>query len=345
VTGDIGQITVSGANAVFARTNLVPFQVTMTDVERVDFRGLEGDDSLSFGSLAGTSVTQVLFSGGAGDDKLNADTTTTPISADGGDGNDAIFTGSGDDSISGGDGLDRLFGGGGNDTIIDDIGASSELNGGAGNDTIYGGAGNDYITGGDGNDTISGGTDGQDSLFGGAGNDYIVAADADNNGIGSVLDGGAGSNQLYSLVGSGKDYAVGGEGADTIVTGGGSDIIFGNDGNDTILAGTGTDYIYGGAGNDLIYTDDLITNSQDFVYVSGLSGFGTGIDTVTDFKPGAGGDVAVIVGTPGLTSFAQVQAKTTTSGLYSAITLSNTDQLYLYNVTPGQLTADNFLFL
>jgi Ca2+-binding RTX toxin-like protein len=160
-----------------------------------------------------------------------------------------------------------------------------------------------------------------------------------------VLDGGAGANQLYALVGKGNDYAVGGEGADIIATGAGSDYIFGNAGNDTIVAGTGTDYIYGNAGNDFIYTDDLITNSQDFVYVSGLSGFGTGVDTVADFTPGVGGDVAVIVGTSGLTSFAQVQAKATDVGVYTVVDLGGGNQLFLYNVDPGQLTADNFLFL
>jgi hypothetical protein len=40
-----------------------------------------------------------------------------------------------------------------------------------------------------------------------------------------------------------------------------------------------------------------------------------------------------------------VQAAMTDVGVYTAITLSATDQLYLYNVDPGQLTADNFLFL
>jgi tripartite-type tricarboxylate transporter receptor subunit TctC len=68
-------------------------------------------------------------------------------------------------------------------------------------------------------------------------------------------------------------------------------------------------------------------------------------DTVADFTPGPGGDVAVIVGTPGLTSFAQVQAAMTDVGVYTVISLSATDQLYLYNVDPGQLTVDNFLFL
>jgi hypothetical protein len=55
--------------------------------------------------------------------------------------------------------------------------------------------------------------------------------------------------------------------------------------------------------------------------------------------------VAVIVGTPGLTSFTQVQAKTTNVDPYTVIDLSGGNQLFLYNVDPGQLTADNFLFL
>ena len=115
----------------------------------------------------------------------------------------------------------------------------------------------------------------------------MVAADGNNDGIGAVLDGGAGSNQLFALVGLGNDYAVGGELDDFIATGAGSDFIFGNAGDDTIVAGTGTDFIYGNAGNDFIYTDDLITNSQDFVYVSGLAwvrhrgGYGRGLHAGT----------------------------------------------------------------
>jgi len=55
--------------------------------------------------------------------------------------------------------------------------------------------------------------------------------------------------------------------------------------------------------------------------------------------------VVVILSTPGLTSFAQAQAAMTDVGVYTVVTLSANDQLYLYNVDPGQLTADNFLFL
>lgn len=66
-------------------------------------------------------------------------------------------------------------------------------------------------------------------------------------------------------------------------------------------------------GNARIDADDTQTNSRDFVYVSGLAGFGTGVDTAADFTPGPGGDVAVILGARGLTSFAQLQANMTDS--------------------------------
>jgi hypothetical protein len=108
---------------------------------------------------------------------------------------------------------------------------------------------------------------------------------------------------------------------------------------------TTDNFIYSNAGNDFIYTDDLITNSQDFVYVSGLSGFGTGVDTVADFRPGTGGDVAVVLDTPGVTTFADIQSRSFDVGVYTQINLSATDQLFLYNVDPFQLNANNFLFL
>ncbi|MGE3283653.1 MAG: calcium-binding protein, partial [Alphaproteobacteria bacterium] len=64
--GDIATLTATGANAVFARTNLVPFTVTMTAAEVVDFQGQGGDDSFTVSDLTGTTITQVLFSGGVG---------------------------------------------------------------------------------------------------------------------------------------------------------------------------------------------------------------------------------------------------------------------------------------
>ena len=147
--GDIATLTATGANAVFARTNLVPFQVTTSNVEKVDFQGQGGDDSLTVGDLTGTAVTQVLFSGGAGNDTLaglaGGVATTTPITASGGDGND---------TLTGGTGADTLNGDAGNDTLEGHKGADT-LNGGDGDDLIIwrNGDGSDTVNGGAGTDT------------------------------------------------------------------------------------------------------------------------------------------------------------------------------------------------
>jgi Ca2+-binding RTX toxin-like protein len=73
--------------------------------------------------------------GGQGDDTLN-----------GGPGNDTIAGAGGADSLSGGPGLDILLGSSGDDT----------LNGDGGADTLIGDIGDDLLNGGDGNDVIYG---------------------------------------------------------------------------------------------------------------------------------------------------------------------------------------------
>jgi hypothetical protein len=45
-----------------------------------------------------------------------------------------------------------------------------------------------------------------------------------------------------------------------------------------------------------------------------------------------------------ITSFADVQAKGFQVGVYTVLPLSATDQIYLYNVQPFQLTANDFIF-
>ncbi len=273
-------------------------------------------------TIIGTSASETLF-GTVGDDWIF-----------GGSGDDTVLGGEGNDVIFGEGGVDTLYGGSGDDYIQADTGASSILNGESGADQLWGGAGADYMIGGVGNDTLVG-LGGQDSLFGGAGNDLLI----NGAGPGSVLDGGAGANSLWG--GAGADYAIGGEGADLIVTAGGADYIFANAGADTLYAGGGTDFIFGGPGNDFIYTDDIGASALDYVYV----GNSTGVDTVVDFTPGAGGDVLVVdkVAT-GVASFAQAQAKLSQSGIYAKLDFG-VDEVFLYNVQVGQLTAANFLFL
>jgi Ca2+-binding RTX toxin-like protein len=105
--------------AVFQRVNLIPFALTMDNVEVLDVRGLGGDDRFTVASLSGTDIVSVNFKGGDGNDWLDASTSKTPIAAFGEDGNDALRGGSGNDFIDGGAGVDTLVyhRGGGVDTF------------------------------------------------------------------------------------------------------------------------------------------------------------------------------------------------------------------------------------
>jgi Ca2+-binding RTX toxin-like protein len=96
----------------------------------------------------------------AGDDTFVADSDVdVPLWVYGGDGNDVIVGGAGNDLLRGGDGDDTLIGG-------------------AGDDRLWGGGGDDSLQGGAGNDELSD-VYGHNRLDGGAGNDtLLVGADA-----------------------------------------------------------------------------------------------------------------------------------------------------------------------
>ncbi|MGH2747732.1 MAG: calcium-binding protein [Actinomycetota bacterium] len=83
-----------------------------------------------------TAVEKVVT--GRGGDTVNGSAMTVALVLKGGDG---------DDTLTGGDGNDKLYGQDGKDT----------LNGGPGNDKLFGGDGNDTLNGGDGFDVAKGG--------------------------------------------------------------------------------------------------------------------------------------------------------------------------------------------
>ncbi|MGO4705197.1 Calx-beta domain-containing protein [Microvirga sp. 2MCAF38] len=207
-----------------------------------------------------------------------------------------------DDSLTGGDGENHLYGGAGNDILVG--GREDSLWGGAGDDRLANGhvifegslgrnidlaAGKAtnaeetdtlenvvYVTGGDGNDTITGAGDADhfinDTLEGGAGSDHFIASYGDD-----VIDGGADGGEItYFYVGNGV-YGVNlnlksgqvtkytgqhdtliniwhawGSRADDVITGDDNhgNILFGIDGNDTIDGGGGNDTLWGGDGSD-----------------------------------------------------------------------------------------------
>lgn len=111
--------------AIFDRVNVGPFTLTQDNIEQMEVNGQGGDDSFTIDDLSKTTIQSILFSGGDGNDILDALNTATPIEADGGAGDDILIGGSGDDILIGGDGSDLLIGGAGNDILIGGNGPDS----------------------------------------------------------------------------------------------------------------------------------------------------------------------------------------------------------------------------
>jgi hypothetical protein len=168
------------------------FAITLVDgLLTVD--GTAGNDTISLTSRGGTltvrngaeradvalaDVDDVVVNALAGDDRVTLATRLdVPATIDGGDGNDRLTGGAGDDLITGGGGNDRLAGGRGDDDLV----------GAAGNDRLLGGAGDDFLAGGDGFDLLTGGA-GFDSAE--AGDDDDAAGSIEDFGDVTIGDGG-----------------------------------------------------------------------------------------------------------------------------------------------------------
>jgi Ca2+-binding RTX toxin-like protein len=136
-----------------------------------------------------------------------------------------VFGGDGDDAVEPGDGDDRIVGGAGDDTLY----------GGYGDDEVLGQAGVDLVKGSPGADVLDGGAD-FDFLFGEAGADVVIG----------------GGDFDYIFGGGGPDIIDGGPGADFLSGDGGADTLLGGAGDDEIVGGGGTDVMDGDGGNDLL---------------------------------------------------------------------------------------------
>ncbi|BAY65784.1 hypothetical protein NIES22_58910 [Calothrix brevissima NIES-22] len=268
--------------AVFDRLNLVPFTLTVDSAEKFQINGLGGDDILDVNNLAGTGVDLVEFSGGEGNDTLNASDSSTRIFAKGDAGNDLLTGSSANDTLNGGDGNDFVQGEKGNDTMI----------GGAGNDTLAwdDGDGSDRISGNDGIDTIE--VDGsvtlgdkfvlgqqgnlaifdrvnlvpfkltvdtaeQFSISGEGGNDSLDVNNLSYTGVNWVsFSGGSGNDTLDGSDSSTRLLGYGDAGNDLLSGSSASDTLNGGDGNDFVQGEKGNDTMIGGAGNDTLAWDD-----------------------------------------------------------------------------------------
>ena len=92
--GDEFELIQKNGQAIFNRLNLGQFTLTNESIEQFKINGQAGDDSLTVGDLTGSDVQKVSFSGGAGNDVLDARERSTAIEANGGDGYDILQGGS-----------------------------------------------------------------------------------------------------------------------------------------------------------------------------------------------------------------------------------------------------------
>lgn len=172
-------------------------------------------------------------------------------------------------------------------TLVGDAGSNTltgtafddTLQGMGGGDSLDGAAGNDLLDGGDGDDYLNGGV-GDDTLKGGDGNDYL------DGGFGrNTLTAGAGDDRLNANFGIG--YLDAGDGNDEIN-------VFGQTYQNTIIAGAGNDVVYAMVDRNTISLGDGVDR---LIYGGMTSGYREEqVDTVTDFKAGANGDVLVFRG-------------------------------------------------
>ena len=169
----------------------------------------------------------------------------------GGAGDDTLYGYEGNDTLDGGMGANRLNGGNGNDIY------KVSLNEGA--DTITDGSGTDVVQFGAGfsktNMTVQRDAYNLNILFGGV---LVVTADGHFRQGGLMETLKFSDNSTYSLVSlslaltgtENADTLLGHDAIDNIKGNGGNDQIWAYGGNDTLDGGSGYDYLYGGLGDD-----------------------------------------------------------------------------------------------
>lgn len=216
-----------------------------TPTGRIRVDALAGNDRVTIDSRIEIHAT---IDGGEGNDRLDAGGGNDILI--GGPGNDRLTARAGDNQLFGGDGEDELTAGRGNDELFGEHG-NDVLRGDRGADRLDGGPGSDVIFAGRDGSTVFGG-EGDDVIHGGAGNDFV--------------DAGAGNDQVFDD--RGDDILLGGDGNDLIVDLRGNNILLGGSGSDTIRGGLGRDLIIGGTGSDRLFggrdEDILIGGSTDF---------------------------------------------------------------------------------
>jgi len=131
-----------------------------------------------------------------------------------------------------------------------------------------------------------------------------VTFNAGNSAVKVTATGGSG---IFTFTGGIiADVITGGSAADALTGGAGADTIVGGAGADAITGGTGADSMTGGSGADTYVEADgtSVAASSSSLSTNVAAGdslvFGNGVDIITDFTAGTGGDVidALVAGLP-----------------------------------------------
>ncbi len=307
------------------------------DTYRVDSIGDQVAETGTTNSAADRVESTVDYTLGANLDDLTL-TGSADVDGTGNAGANALTGNAGANQLAGGLGNDTLDGGTGIDTYLHAIGDGQDL--------VHGADGTDHLRF-TGTDLFDWGNVSRE------GNDLILAALSEDTSTtsttGSVrveghyagtslayfeIDVGATKNQFYSAnddltrvytpgsltgtnQGADAELIIGSAGNDSIVGNGGrGDWLFGGEGADSITAGTGHDLLGGGAGADTLAGGtgaDTLTGGEGadrFVFIDA----GEGVDSVTVFTTGTGGDLLDIAdlldgfqsGTSQLSDFVQL---------------------------------------
>jgi Ca2+-binding RTX toxin-like protein len=195
--GESVSLYANGGRAGFTR-DIAGVALDLDGVEHIDFRALDGADTIAIGDLTGTDVTQVRLDLAGPNSGPDGQVDNVTVNGTQGDDVVAIVGSAGGASVTGlqarvelnaTDAGDRLtINGLGGADLLD----ASALGSGAVQLTLNGGLGDDILVGSAASDLFNGG-DGNDVAFMGAGDDTFVWNPGDDN---DVVEGQAGYDTL-----------------------------------------------------------------------------------------------------------------------------------------------------